>query len=78
MVFVSRRHLSWKPEHMRGTPHRDCYWCGELGVKKQMTMVKDGPITWHFCNADCVNPWFEQRRKKEWREFLTKYDEWHT
>jgi len=62
---------NWKPEHMRGVVmRRDCYLCGEVGKKKEMTSIKEGPVVWHFCNLKCASKWAKLRMKKEWRKYL--------
>ena len=70
-IFIPKHIRNWKPEHMRGiVMRRDCYLCGELRKKKEMTSIKEGPMIWHFCNIECACTWAKRRTKKEWRKYL--------
>ena len=70
-IFIPKHMRNWKPEHMRGiVMRRDCYMCGEVGLKKIMTSIKEGPMIWHFCNMECACMWAKRRAKKEWRKYL--------
>ena len=70
-MFIPHRTRYWKPEHMRGVVmQRDCYWCGEVKRKKDMTTIKEGPIVWHFCDLQCASKWAKHRLKREWRKYL--------
>jgi len=70
-MFVPKRFTAWKPEHMRGVVMlRDCYYCGETGLKKSMTSIKEGPVIWHFCDMDCACQWAKLRKSKKWRAYL--------
>ena len=70
-IFIPKHMKNWKPEHMRGVVmQRDCYWCGETRIKKEMTSIKEGPVIWHFCNVQCACKWAKYRTRKEWRKYL--------
>ena len=70
-MFIPRHHKNWKPEHMRGVVMmRDCYMCGEVGKKKEMISIKEGPMLWYFCNMSCGAKWATRRSTKKWRQYL--------
>ena len=62
MVFVPKRLQHWKPEHMRTTPTRRCYWCSSGPHRTTgMAIVMELPMRWHFCSDSCCDTWMQRR-----------------
>lgn len=47
-----------------------CRWCQDVGFKKDMFVVRNGPQDTWFCDATCVGEWVDHRHKPEVRRVL--------
>ena len=57
------------PHHMRAPPrrptHSACQFCGRWGHRRDLFKIKDGPVTWFFCNELHAELWLEYRYRRE-------------
>jgi ribosomal protein L24E len=55
----------------RAIPFRYCHFCASDPVRtRDMLIIMEGPMRWHFCSCRCIDEWQERRHDRDMLEWL--------